>query len=65
MTDRVPVVLSKCIRRTDQDWSKYLAIHKSFNAYSWECQTNFGGRIIATKRRAEALPVACDVEVER
>ena len=50
------VVLSKCIR-IDQDWSKYWAIYKSFNAYSWEYQTNFGGRTIATKRRAEALPV--------
>ena len=42
-TDGVQVVLSKCIRRTDQDWSY---------------QTNFGGRIIARKRRAEALPAA-------
>ena len=32
-TDGVQVVLSKCIRRTDQDWSKYLPIHKSFNAF--------------------------------
>ena len=30
--------------------------YKSFNAFSREYQTNFGGRIIAGKRRAEALP---------
>ena len=58
LTDGVQVVLSKRIRITDQDWTKYLPTYKSFNAYSWECQANFGGRIIAAKRRAEALPAA-------
>ena len=58
LTDDVQVVLSKRTRTTDQDWPKYLPIYKSFNAYSWEYQTNFGGRIVATKRRAEALPAA-------
>ena len=43
LTGGVQVVLSKCIRRTDQDWSKNLPICKSFNA---------------TKTRAEALPAA-------
>ena len=56
--DGVQVALSKCIRRTDQDWSKYMPVYKSFNAFSGEYQTNFGGRIIATKRRAVALPAA-------
>ena len=59
-------MLSKCIRRTDQGWSKYLPIYKSFNAFSWEYQTKFGGRIVATKRRAEAFPAAqTDISRER
>ena len=58
LTDGAQVVLSKCIRRTGQDWPKYLPICKSFNAFSWEYQASFGGRIIATKRRAEASPAA-------
>ena len=33
LTDGVQVVLSTCIRRTDQDWSKYLPIYKSFSAF--------------------------------
>ena len=45
-------------QETDQGWSKCLATYKSFNVYSWEYQTNCRGRIIATKRRAEALPAA-------
>ena len=55
LTGGVQLVLSKCIRKTDQGWSKHLPTNKNFNAYSWEYQTNFGGRIIATKRGAEAL----------
>ena len=51
LTDGSQIVLSKC---TDQG-SKYRPIFKSFNAFSWEYQTNFGGRIIATKRKAETL----------
>ena len=42
-TDGVQVVLSKhimIIERTDQDLSKYLPTCKSFNAFSWECQTS-------------------------
>ena len=58
LPDGVPVVLSKRIRRTDQDWSKYLPVYKGFNVFSCEYQTNFVSRIIATKRRAEALPAA-------
>ena len=46
LTDGAQVVLSKCVRRTDLDWFKYVPIYKSFNAYSWEYQTNFGGRIL-------------------
>ena len=38
LTDGVQVDLNKCIRRIDQDWSKYLAIYKSVNAYSSEYQ---------------------------
>ena len=52
------VVFSKRIRRTDQDWSKYLPTYKSFSAFPRGYQTNFGGRIIAAKRRAAALPAA-------
>ena len=52
LTGGVQVALSKCVR-IDQDWSKYLPIYNA-----WEYQTNFGGRIVAAKRRAEALPAA-------
>ena len=41
-----------------QDSSEYLPTYKSLNAFSWEYEANFGGRIIATKRGAEALPAA-------
>ena len=51
-------MLSKRIRRTDQYWPKYLPIYESFNAFSRGYQTIFGGRIVAAKRRAEALPAA-------
>ena len=34
LADGVQVVLGKCIRRTDRDWSKYVPINKSFNAFS-------------------------------
>ena len=54
LKDGVREVLSTCIRSTDQDWPKYLPTYQSFNAYSWEYQTNFGGSIVATRRRAEA-----------
>ena len=66
LTDDVQVALSKCVRRTDQDWSKRLAIYKSFNAFSWERRTNFGGRIIATKRRASrSIAISADIPQER
>ena len=58
LADGVQVVLSKCIRRTDQVLSKHLPIYQSFSAFSWEYQANVGGRMIATKGRAEALPAA-------
>ena len=58
-------MLSKCIRKTDQGWSKYSPIYKSFRAFSWEYQTNFGGKIIATKGRAGGLPAAPTVNRER
>ena len=48
LTDGVQVVLSKRIRRTDQDWSKCLPTYKSFIAFSWEYQTNL---------EAESLPL--------
>ena len=58
LTPRAQVVLRKSIRRTDQDWFKNLAAYKSFNAYSWEYQTNFGGS--SADRYSLS---ACDVEV--
>lgn len=33
-----------------------MPIYKSFNAFSWERQKDFGGRVVAAKRRTEALP---------
>ena len=49
------VLLTKSIRRVDRSWKHYLALYTGFQAHSWEFQTNFGGRIVPTKR--EALPV--------
>ena len=44
--------MSRSIRRIDQSWKHYLSCFKFFSAYSWEYQTNFGGRIVPSKRRA-------------
>ena len=46
------VFLSRSIRRVDQSWKHYLGCFKGFSAYSWEYQTNFGGRIVPSKRLA-------------
>ena len=46
LTDGVQVALSKCIREQNK-----------IGPNIWR-STNFGGRVIATKRRAEALPAA-------
>ena len=43
---------------TDQGWSKYLPIYQSFDAFSWKYQANFGGSIIAAKRRGDGFPAA-------
>ena len=66
LRDGVQVVLSKCVRRTDQDWSEYSPTYKRFNALSREYQTNFGGSVVAAERKAGALPAAqTDISRER
>ena len=44
------VFLSKSVRRVEDSWQRYLPCFKGFAAYSWEYQTNFGGRIVPSKR---------------
>ena len=44
------VFLSRSIRRVEQSWQSFLSCFKAFSAYSWEYQTNFGGRIVPSKR---------------
>ena len=58
------VFLSRSICRVEQSWQSFLSCFKAFSAYSWEYQTNFGGRIVPSKRLtavvegpAAALPV--------
>ena len=44
------VFLSRSIRRVEQSWQSFLSCFKAFSAFSWEYQTNFGGRIVPSKR---------------
>ena len=44
------VFLSKSDRRVEDSWQRYLPCFKGFAAYSLEYQTNFGGRIVPSKR---------------
>ena len=66
LTDGVQVVLSKRVGRMTKMGSSTWQSTKASNAYSAKYQTNLGGRNIATKRRAEALPVGqTDIPRER
>ena len=52
--DGVDVMLSRSIRRVDQPWTKFLAYFSGLQSHSFIYQTNFGGRIVPTKRRVHA-----------
>ena len=49
--DGVDVMLSRSIRRVDQPWNRFLAYYMGFQTHSYVYQTNFGGRIVPTKRK--------------
>ena len=44
------VMLTRSIRRVDKDWSTLLAYYAGLQTHSYIYQTNFGGRIVPTKR---------------
>ena len=54
--DGTDVMLTKSIRRVDKPWTKMLAYYTGLQTHSYVYQTNFGGRIVPTKRTALALP---------
>ena len=50
--DGVDVMLSRSIRRVDRPWANFLAYYYSgLQTHSFVYQTNFGGRIVPTKRK--------------
>ena len=49
------VFLSRSICRVQNSWSQYLACFKGFSPFSLEFQTNFGGRIVPSKRFASSV----------
>ena len=67
--DGVDVMLSRSIRRVDQPWSRFLAYFSGHQTHSFVYQTNFGGRIVPTKRKitpqrqdGKLLPKLSEVE---
>ena len=67
--DGVDVMLTRSIRRVDQPWTKFLAYYTGLQTHSFVYQTNFGGRIVPTKRKiapqrqgGRLLPKMSDVE---
>ena len=49
--DGVDVMLSRSIRRVDRPWTNFLAYYSGLQTHSFVYQTNFGGRIVPTKRK--------------
>ena len=49
--DGVDVMLTRSIRRIDQPWTNFLAYFSGLQTHSFVYQTNFGGRIVPTKRK--------------
>ena len=50
------VMITKSIRRVARSWSNFLAYYQGFSSFSWEYQTNFGGRIVPSKRVTPVIP---------
>ena len=51
------LVLTRSIRRIDTDWKGHLAFYSAFKCNSWEYKSGFGGRVVPTKIKREALSV--------
>ena len=51
------LVLTRSIRRIDTDWKGHLAFYSTFKCNSWEYKSGFGGRVVPTKIKREALSV--------
>ena len=51
------LVLTRSIRRIDSDWKNHLAFYSTFRCSSWEYKSGFGGRVVPTKIKREALSV--------
>ena len=49
------LVLTRNIRRIDADWKDHLAFFTTFRCNSWEYKFGFGGRVVPTKIKREAL----------
>ena len=49
--DGVDVMLSRSIRRVDRPWTNFLSYFRGLQTHSPVYQTNFGGRIVPTKRK--------------
>ena len=49
--DGVDVMLSRSISRVDQPWSCFLAYYSGLQTHSFVYPSNFGGRIVPTKRK--------------
>jgi hypothetical protein len=50
-------VLTRSIRRIDTDWKGHLAFYSAFKCNSWKYKSGFGGRVVPTKIKREALSV--------
>ena len=50
VSDGEKIMLSRSVRRVDRPWTRLIAYYIGFSSASWECQTNFGGRIVPTRR---------------
>ena len=55
--DGSQIMLTRSIRRVNRPWTGFLSYFQNFVTASWEYQTNFGGRIIPTKRAVTGIPL--------
>ena len=55
--DGSQIMLTRSIRRVNRPWTGFLSYYQNFETASWEYQTNFGGRIIPTKRAITGIPL--------
>eukprot|EP00435_Cladocopium_sp_Y103_P049858 s1774_g15.t1 len=55
------LVLTRGISRIDSDWKNNLAFFTTFKCNSWEYKSVFGGRVVPTKIKREALSAGFQV----